>query len=187
MKNITFSDLFVKHAIKQLGIKRESAVEAVKNPDNKEEVNFDDQYIAQFYLKDLKREKGLSLLVYGRKVSDDHLDFSAGYKIYPDLCPNISSKRPTEILFEIAQRFGTNITIGADTAKFFFHQTLFLNTKGETKGRLNFAHVHTQPKSNYIAEFMVRQDDPVDNIIKVQVAMAFSIDIDQYLRWVHAH
>lgn len=190
--NIQFSEQFQSESAVKLSIKKDSAQLAVRHPDKHEKVQVGDDLTLLFFYKVLpKASNNLSLLVYGISSPNGDLNLVRGFKIYPDLCQDFASKRPTQLLMELANRFGFQITIGTNTEFFFFHQTLNVDIPNGNIGQPNdlFAKVikiHAKKGREFTSEFLMKHHIQ-GNTVTIDCALVYTIDLDDYRKWILQH
>jgi hypothetical protein len=94
-------------------------------------------------------------------------------RIYPDLCDDVESKKPLEIVRQFAERFGLEIQIGSKKARLFQRETIRLgpgqqsqpiSVPGDRRGSLCFFGNRTE--------------------ISCSVALAFCVDVAAYAEWL---
>lgn len=187
--DLTFTEMFWKESVAKLGVKEKSVREAFEAPEKKEELRFENDLVILFCWKTIKEvSNGLSILAYGRLFPDGHLEVQRALKVYPNLCPDVGSMRPTELLFEIASRFGVPITIGTLTARFFFHQKMSLHKSAllaEAQHKELF-NVHLPPRTEAFQEFWYKWK-PSGDMIEIDCALMYALDLGAYRAWILNH
>jgi hypothetical protein len=189
-----FAETFDNESAGKLGIKRDSVILAVNQSDKQEIVQVGNDLTLQFSFKRLPNvSNGLGLLVYGIRQPNNVLKISRAFKLYPDLCPDFDSKRPTQLLMELANRFGFQITIGTFTEFFFFHQTLTIELDS---GSLSSTHpnelfakvvnVHAKVGREFTTEFLYKQNLQA-NELTLDCALVYTVDLDDYRKWIFQH
>jgi hypothetical protein len=106
------------------------------------------------------------------------------FRVFPDLCDApLAEMSPVDIVKRFADRFGVTISVGGQSAKFFWEQeiprpTILLPGEAEnTIFRLD------SPKKTSLANGFLFRIDPS----LVHIAMAFCIDTSAYLEWAKSH
>jgi hypothetical protein len=198
---IVYTDVFKKESIQKLGLKDDSIQLTIRQPDKNENVQIENSLTLEFYLKELPfAQNELRLLLYGQRLANGDLSLSRGLKVYPDLCPDFTTKRPTELLAELAGRFGAPIIISRLTERFFFHQVIALDADA-IKSSLdkdgnpisNFMSVAQTPGHDYLMEFLAKpntklNDDQSKQIVtSIEIALAYCIDVGEYAKWIISH
>lgn len=190
---IQFSDLFNNESKIKFNILHNEVIEAIKKPDKKEHLNLyeiersligsssTEDFKPIFYLKqELKKEGRPYLLIATNEYRDGNILVDFAFKIYPDFIDNIEHSKPTEILKELANKFGLLIRVGKQYSKFIFKEVLPLEVGYDLT---KIVSIENPQDHSFIQSFFVKIDKSKS---KIFCALAFCIDSSRYITWLHA-
>jgi len=190
---IQFNDLFNNESKIKFNILHNEVIEAIKKPDKKEHLNLSEierslinsssteDFKPIFYLKqELKKEGRPYLLIATREYRDSNIFVDFAFKIYPDFIDHVEDLEPTEILKELANKFGLIIRVGKQCSKFIFKEVLPLEVGSDLT---KIVSIENPQDHSFIQSFFVKIDKSKS---KIFCALAFCIDSSRYATWLHA-
>lgn len=190
---IQFSELFNNESKIKFNISHDEVIEVIKKPDKKEHLNLSEiersligsssteDFKPIFYLKqELKTEGRPYLLIATREYRDGNIFVDFAFKIYPDFIDRVEDLEPTEILKELANKFGLIIRVGKQCSKFIFKEVLPLEAGSDLT---KIVSIENPQDHSFIQSFFVRIDESKS---KIFCALAFCIDSSRYITWLHA-
>jgi len=190
---IQFSDLFNNESKIKFNILCNEVIAAIKKPDKKEHLNLSEiecsligsssteDFKPIFYLKqEMKKEGRPYLLIATREYQDGNIFVDFAFKIYPDFIDHVEDLEPTEILKELANKFGLIIRVGKQYSKFIFKEALPLQVGSDLT---KIVSIENPQDHSCIQSLFVKVDKSKSRIF---CALAFCIDSSRYITWLHA-
>ena len=102
--------------------------------------------------------------------------------MFPDLCETpLKDLAPLDVLRAFVRRFGLDITIGDKTDKLFLMETVPLIAPVK---RIKLLTIANPEVHSYVTTSLAKIDPPTRT---AAVALAISIDTDEYAGWVREH
>lgn len=170
---IIYSDLFTKHCEKWFGIKRDDAQKTMLEPD------FQQKLVSQglqmrLYLKLFGKQYLLVISHYDGANTNVQLAF----KLKSEWIEQIADKNDIlKIVQSFAMQYGLPLKIGQQSGKFIYNELIPIRRADLT----NIMFFHNPSKHKFIANTMIRVVNPAGQYY-AQCAIAFCIDVDEYLK-----
>lgn len=149
--------------------------------ENLAEWKFSESFFAGFYLKKFPIVTGNPIyLVYGQRLNNN---FSANraFRLYDDLSPHVEGKRPTELLYDLANRFGFDVNIAGAIDRFFFQHSYMTDLGGGAS-----PNVILTSNDPYLFEAIFFKTR-VKEKMRVEYSLAFALNISRYIAWLNTH
>lgn len=179
---IKFTDYFKNEASAKFGIRPAHVESLVQKPDKTQNVILEDARPLKFYVKQVGSVKvPYILLAYGR-LDNDELNVDMAFKFYDDLVPKFDHIQPVQMLYELANEFGLEVTVGRLTTKFIFNQSIIV----EKDAVANLVSI-SNPLNHSFAQSMFIKHSSEGAKTKVDCALVFCIDTIEYLNYLNKH
>ena len=177
---LKFTDLFKNEISTNFGIRPSHIESLVQKPDKSQNVILEDKKELKFYTKEISSVRiPYTLLTYGR-LQNAELFIDVAFKIYPDLHPDVIAMTPVQILHTFANRFGLELRVGNLVDKFIFNQTLLTGQNDN----VNLISIQNPENHKFMQQAFIRKSIE-NNKIKIDCALVFCIDIDEYLKYLN--
>jgi len=181
--NIYFSDWFNRFA-PEFGIRRNHVERAVLDPDKTKDVIPDDGLAIKFFCKHITQTTPPHwLLVYCRQEQNEDLSVDMAYRLYSDLHPDFGSLTPTEMLYELTQRFGIEVEVGEQKRKLILQETI---EAAPGQNEIPLTKIQGSQGSEPISSmyFRIREDE---GRRVFDCVLVYSLDTEKYLAYLQAN
>lgn len=178
--SIVFTELFEDEFEAKLDIRKDDVRAAISEPDAQEIAQFDDLTLGFFVKRVAKPDQEVYLLVSAREQGDDWIVDTA-FTILSDLVTSVGTLEPLPLLQALAHRTGLVIRIGQQLNKFIFRETVTI--EGSVQDPAKIVEI-VNPSRHSFVQSMYFKVDQANGLHSVNVALAFCIDTDDYLRWL---
>jgi len=178
---IKFTDLFLKECRDKLRITESQVIEAVTCPDECQNVSLDDLEL-KFFLKKEHQQWGEDYLLVCSQYKNNCLFIDSAFYIPSEFIRELKTPEPVILLQQLALKFGLPIRIGLQLNKFIFRESIHiesLDNKPELVEILN-------PENHSFIQFMFIKIEQQGSMKIANCALAFCIDMDEYLSWLQA-
>jgi hypothetical protein len=179
--NVNISQQFMRESVAKIGVKADTAIEALKTPDQREIISVDGTQFAFYTRKIPHARNGAAILVYGRLNAVGDLELLRGFKFYPDLAPAAQLQSPSNALRALAEKFGFPVTINGKRAHFFLNDVVE-QKKTPAIGK-DVVKVEELASDQIFSLEMMMKADELPNAIRCRVGLAYCIDVDRYVAW----
>jgi hypothetical protein len=162
-----------------LGFPAIRAYEVCANPSSQHRINWKIFRVILY----AKHQKGFTDVV-GIDESNDFKKLIFAMRAFPDLCKeSLDDLTPLEIVERLVDRFGLTVYVGNNHGKFFREEEIHV-PKLLVPG-VNLAHVISLGNPNIqqgFQSFLLAAQPPF-----VLIALAFCLDVTEYLSWIKRH
>ena len=175
------------------GISLSNVREAIESADKTQNISdFENNVIATIGVKYFSNDKNYAIISLGHWSSQGNFQLASVFKVYEDICNSFNKRNPTELLYELTNKFGFNLTLGGVKQKFFFMQdipikpeTTSTNIENTDIDKTNFlAH------ENIIKSYLGADSQSLvvfgekDGKLFMRCMLAFKLNVERYSAYV---
>ncbi len=179
---IKYTDYFRNEASTKFGIRPAHVEGLVRQPEKTQNVILEGGQELKFYAKQITSiHIPFTLIAFGRLVNDE-LNVDMAFKLYDDLISNFNQTQPVQMLYELANVFGLEVTVGKLTTNFIFSQSIII----EEGAAANLVSIANPLDHSYAGSMLIKQSSEGEKI-KVDCTLVFCIDTTEYLEYLNKH
>jgi hypothetical protein len=172
-----YTDLLKDVSEERLGISRKLINDTLRKPSYRYDTSLDSRQVG-LYLKRHQEARGPYYLLVATRVPDmvtRNVDLAL---IIPDdVVEDIDITKPLKVLQKFIRCFGLDLVIGDTTQKFFFQQTIPLETGLYAQDQI--VRVDNPANHSFALQSFLKLDTSGEHIV-ANCALAYCVDIDEY-------
>jgi len=177
---VKYTPLFKEMASERYGVRSALVDRLIRHPDREQAVNFESGLILKFFAGRVPFTRPKQyLLTYGR-VNGNELEITRAFKVYSDFHPDVESLTPIQLLIEIAERFGLEVTVGRLKGKLLFNQKVPIS---EAVSGTQLVSIQNPKDHSFLQEMAVMITQEGDQRI-ANCSLVYCIDTDTYTRYL---